>query len=156
YVHPETEAQVEAIDQILHLRKGARILDVGCGAGRHSIGLAARGYRVTGLDLSKALLAEARKAAQRQKVKVTFVEGDMRHMRFGTRQVVIDRKGTREYGASVRAYTLAELKEMFDSAGLFVHRVAGGLDLSPYSARSRRMVLYAVKGLEPEGIRTVW
>ena len=35
-------------------------------------------------------------------------------------------------------------------------RVLGGLDLSPYTARSRRIVLYAVKGLEPEGIRTVW
>jgi len=57
---------------------------------------------------------------------------------------------------AVRAYTLAELKEMLDSVGLLVHRVLGGLDLSPYSARSPRMVVYAVKGLEPEGIRTVW
>lgn len=237
YVHPETETQVEAIEKVLHLRKGGRILDVGCGAGRHTIGLAKRGYRVTGLDLSKALLAEARKAARAAGVRPTFVQGDMRHMqyanafeaaismftsfgyfdepsedrqvlrriaralrprgkflmelfnrdslvanlpnqswqaredgsvvledasfdllrgRFETRQIVIDRKGTREFTASVRAYTLAELKEMLDSAGLFVHRVLGGLDLSPYSARSRRMVLYAVKGLEAEGIRTVW
>ena len=76
--------------------------------------------------------------------------------RFETRQIIIDHKGTREYTASVRAYTLAELKEMLDGTGLFVHRVLGGLDLSPYTARSRRMVLYAVKGVEPEGIRTVW
>ena len=69
---------------------------------------------------------------------------------------MVDRKGTREFTASVRAYTLAELKEMLDSVGLFLHRVLGGLDLSPYTAKSRRMVLYAVKGLEPEGIRTVW
>jgi SAM-dependent methyltransferase len=237
YVHPETPAQVEAIEKILHLRKGARILDVACGAGRHTTGLAKRGYRVTGYDLSRPLLAEARKAARRAGVKATFVQGDMRRLRFAnafdaaismftsfgyfdrsdedrevlrriaralkprgkflmelfnrdslvaslpnqnwqarddgtvvledasfdllrgrfeTRQVVIDRKGTREFTASVRAYTLAELKEMLDTAGLFVHRVLGGLDLSPYSARSRRLVLYAVKGLEPEGIRTVW
>ena len=70
--------------------------------------------------------------------------------------MIIDRKGPREFTASVRAYTLAELKEMLDAAGLFVHRVLGGLDLSPYTSRSWRMVLYAVKGLEPEGIRTVW
>src|SRR6266702_3465541 len=81
---------------------------------------------------------------------------DLLRGRFETRQVIIDRKGTREFTASVRAYTLAELKEMLDAEGLFVHRVLGGLDLSPYTARSRRMVLYAVKGLEPEGIRTVW
>jgi len=237
YVHPETPAQVEAIDKILHLRKGGRILDVACGAGRHTIELAKRGYRVTGLDLSSPLLAEARKAARRAGVKATFVQGDMRHLpyrnafdaaismftsfgyfdrqeedrqvlrgiaralrprgkflmelfnreslvatlpsqswharddstvvledasfdllrgRFETRQIIIDKKGTREFTASVRAYTLAELKEMLDAAGLFVHRVLGGLDLSPYTARSWRMVLYAVKGLEPEGIRTVW
>src|SRR5207245_4449387 len=82
YVHPETPAQVEAIDKILHLRKGGRILDLGCGAGRHSIGLAQRGYRVTGLDLSAPLLAEARKAARGAGVKATFVQGDMRRLRF--------------------------------------------------------------------------
>ncbi|HVG36334.1 MAG TPA: methyltransferase domain-containing protein, partial [Thermoplasmata archaeon] len=65
YVHPETPAQVEAIDKILHVRKGGRILDVACGAGRHTIELAKRGYRVTGFDLSSPLLAEGRKAARK-------------------------------------------------------------------------------------------
>jgi len=76
--------------------------------------------------------------------------------RYETRQVVIDRAGTREHRGSVRAYTFPELREMFEGAGLFVHRVLGGLDLSGYTARSRRMVLYAVKGLQPEGVRTAW
>ncbi|MCI4371575.1 MAG: hypothetical protein L3J78_02900, partial [Thermoplasmata archaeon] len=53
YIHPETAAQVDAIEKILHLTKAARILDVACGAGRHAIGLAAHGYRVTGFDLSR-------------------------------------------------------------------------------------------------------
>jgi len=81
---------------------------------------------------------------------------DILRGRYETRQIVIDREGTREHRASVRAYTFPELKELFEEAGLFVHRVLGGLDLAAYTARSRRIVLYALKGLEPEGIRTVW
>src|SRR5256712_4243303 len=80
YVHPETAAQVEAIDKILHLRQGGRILDVACGAGRHTIGLSKRAYRVTGFDLSAPLLAEARTAARNAAVKPTFVQGDMRRL----------------------------------------------------------------------------
>ncbi len=45
---------------------------------------------------------------------------------------------------------------MFEGAGLFVHRVLGGLELSQYTPRSRRVVLFAVKGLRPEGVRTAW
>ncbi len=232
-----TASEVDGLEKVLHLRKGARILDLACGAGRHAIELARRGYAVTGYDLSEDLLRTARAQAKATKAKVTFVRGDMRELRFrsafdavinmfssfgyfesvdddrvvlggvaralkprgkflmerfnreslayelpqqgwrvgedgsvilqedafdvlrgryDTRQIVIDREGTREHQASVRAYTLPELKEMFDDAGLPIHRVLGGLDLSPYRARSRRIVLYAVKGLEPESIRTVW
>src|SRR5207247_5864989 len=57
YVHPETDARVEAIDKMLHLRKGSRILDGACGSGRHTTGLAKRGYRRRGCDLSRVLLA---------------------------------------------------------------------------------------------------
>ncbi len=81
---------------------------------------------------------------------------DLLRGRYDTRQIVIDREGTREHVASVRAYTLPELKVMFEAVGLHIHRALGGLDLSPYRGRSRRLVLYAVKGLEPESIRTVW
>jgi len=81
---------------------------------------------------------------------------DLLRGRYETRQIVIDRAGTREHKGSVRAYTFPELKELLDGAGLFVHRALGGLDLSPYRARSRRLVLYAVKGVAPEGIRTAW
>ena len=81
---------------------------------------------------------------------------DVLQGRYDSRQIVIDREGTREHRASVRAYTLPELRDLFDAAGLPIHRVLGGLDRAPYTARSPRIVLYAVKGVQPEGIRTVW
>ncbi|MGH9390628.1 MAG: class I SAM-dependent methyltransferase [Vicinamibacteria bacterium] len=42
-------------------RPPARVLDIGCGAGRTTIGLEERGYQVVGIDLSPNLLALARR-----------------------------------------------------------------------------------------------
>lgn len=39
----------------------ATVLDLGCGAGRTTIGLARQGFRATAIDLSRGLLAEARR-----------------------------------------------------------------------------------------------
>ncbi len=53
-------------------RRGLRVLDVGCGTGRHARALAAAGARPIGLDLSAALLRRAREAG------VPLVRADMR------------------------------------------------------------------------------
>jgi len=48
-----TQQQVFFLLKELRLRKGAEILDLACGYGRHAIALAKRGYHVTGLDFSR-------------------------------------------------------------------------------------------------------
>lgn len=60
---------------------GARLLDVGCGQGRHAALLAEAGFDVTGLDYSADLIALATKAAARHRGAVpTYRRGDMRKL----------------------------------------------------------------------------
>ena len=73
-----TLAEVDFLLEELDLPPGSAILDMGCGTGRHSVELARRGYRMTGVDLSAGMLAEARKAAQAAGVQVTLVQSDAR------------------------------------------------------------------------------
>lgn len=60
----EAARAVAAVDRLTPLA-GARVLDLGCGAGRHLPHLCARGARALGLDLSGDLLREARRADPR-------------------------------------------------------------------------------------------
>ena|SRR3989344_6560845 len=60
-----TDQQVVAIPHLLHLKPGAKILDIGCGSGRHSIGLAKNGYKVTGIDASGHLMGLAQRDAKK-------------------------------------------------------------------------------------------
>ena len=71
-----TVGEVEFLVEELDLAPDSRILDVGCGTGRHTVALAKRGYRVTGLDISTGMLAEASRAAREQGVEVELIEAD--------------------------------------------------------------------------------
>ena len=60
-LHPvRTEIEVAAVVSLLGLREGARVLDLCCGDGRHSVPLQRRGMRVCGVDLAEPRLRGAR------------------------------------------------------------------------------------------------
>jgi SAM-dependent methyltransferase len=54
-----------------------RALDVACGEGRNAVWLASKGWRVTGVDFSRAGLAKAQRLATDRGVEVTWVEADV-------------------------------------------------------------------------------
>jgi len=74
--------ECDFIEDSLGVAKGAMVLDLGCGTGRHAIELTARGYQVVGYDLSLAMLARAADEAQDRNQKLNFLQGDMREMTF--------------------------------------------------------------------------
>jgi SAM-dependent methyltransferase len=71
-----TSREVEFLVDELRLPKGATILDVGCGTGRHSIGLALRGYKMIGVDISQDMLNIAQEAARRHQADVELICSD--------------------------------------------------------------------------------
>jgi len=74
---PGTEQEVDFIIKELGAAIGSAILDIGCGAGRHSIELSKSGYVVTGVDISPTMLAKAKLRAKQSDVMLTLLEGDI-------------------------------------------------------------------------------
>ena len=71
-----TLGEVEFLVEELRLTTGDRVLDVGCGTGRHAVPLARRGCRMVGIDLSRGMLRQAQAAAKRASVAVDWVQAD--------------------------------------------------------------------------------
>jgi 2-polyprenyl-3-methyl-5-hydroxy-6-metoxy-1,4-benzoquinol methylase len=77
-----TAGEVDFIEREIGLDKSVPILDVGCGTGRHSVELAHRGYRVTGIDLSPSQIERAREKAKAAGVEIDFRIADARALDF--------------------------------------------------------------------------
>ncbi|MFI6513072.1 SAM-dependent methyltransferase [Streptosporangium sp. NPDC050855] len=113
-VPPEaTAAEADFIERHLGLRPASRILDSPCGSGRHTLALAARGHRVSGVDISAEAIGYARRAAAEAGLDVELAVADMRDVpRDGSFDAAVcmgnsfgylDLTGAREFVAALAA-----------------------------------------------------
>jgi len=77
-----TIGECDFIEKELNFNKALKIIDIGCGTGRHSIELSKRGYWVTGIDLSESLLEKAREKAKQNGLQIDFLKHDARNLPF--------------------------------------------------------------------------
>jgi 2-polyprenyl-3-methyl-5-hydroxy-6-metoxy-1,4-benzoquinol methylase len=77
-----TSGECDFIEQEIKFNKSLKIIDIGCGTGRHSIELSKRGYSVTGIDLSESMLAKAKEKAELNNLKIGFIKHDARNLPF--------------------------------------------------------------------------
>ncbi len=75
-------AEASFVLKRLGLGKGAALLDLCCGPGRHAVEFARRGLAVTGYDYSRQYLREAAARAKKAGVELRLVRGDMRELPF--------------------------------------------------------------------------
>lgn len=77
-----TVGECDFIEKEINNDNSLKILDVGCGTGRHAIELSTRGYIVTGIDLSETQLARAKQKAESHNLKIDFQKQDARNLPF--------------------------------------------------------------------------
>lgn len=77
-----TEAECDFIEACLktYAPAGKRLLDIGCGAGRHLLELAKRGYQMTGVDASPEMVDFVEAAAKTLRLSVTASVDDLREL----------------------------------------------------------------------------
>ncbi|WP_329373469.1 class I SAM-dependent methyltransferase [Streptomyces sp. NBC_00669] len=115
--------QGAALDALIG-RAGADVLDCACGIGTQAIGLALRGHRVTGTDISPRAAARAAREAARRSLRLRTAAADMRHLPFadGRFDAVVCADNSLPHlltGQEVRA-ALAEMRRVLRPGGLLL------------------------------------
>jgi 2-polyprenyl-3-methyl-5-hydroxy-6-metoxy-1,4-benzoquinol methylase len=116
-----TVGEVDFVERELAADRSKRILDIGCGTGRHAVELAKRGYHVTGFDLSEGQLRRAREKSAAAGVSVEFQRRDA---------------------------TLPHFRREFDAAIMFCE---GAFPLMETDEKNHAILRHAAAALRPGG-----
>jgi len=77
-----TENEVDFIIKTMGLKGNEKILDLGCGFGRHSLSFAKRGFNVVGVDLTEVFIDDAKNEAHKNNLKIEFIKDDVRNLKY--------------------------------------------------------------------------
>jgi SAM-dependent methyltransferase len=157
YADKDYDAECDLLESIFHDagRSVRAVLDLGCGTGAHAVRLAARGYEVTGVDLSEGMLSRARSRADAVGAAVELVQGDVRtvrlHRRFDAVVCMFAVLGYQTTDQDVLA-TLRTVREHLTSGGVFVFDVWYGPAVEAIGPSERAKVASTGDGeLERQG-----
>ncbi len=81
YNNKNYAAEAGQIDMLLKRYKGVtceKIINYGCGTGKHDIELSKLGYHCTGIDMSQAMIDKAIASAMQEQLSIRFVVADVR------------------------------------------------------------------------------
>ena len=76
----KTSSEVDRVLRMLELSGKERILDLGCGTGRHALELSRRGLSVLGVELLEENVRVAKQSAQEQSLDAQFIQADLREL----------------------------------------------------------------------------
>jgi SAM-dependent methyltransferase len=126
---------------LLHLSKTSRVIDIGCGHGRHALAIAERGPDVTGLDFSTALLDRARQLSSGMRAPARWILGDMRQLPLRSASadaaILTDAFGFFETDAEHDAVLREAARVLSEGGRLAVKIVNGGAILDAFRAHDR-------------------
>ena len=77
----ETKKEIDQIISLTGILSNSKILDLCCGLGRHSLELAERGFKVTGVDRTEKYLEKAKREASEKDISIEFIKDDMRNFK---------------------------------------------------------------------------
>ena len=124
--------EAAGIWNLLQLSTNSRVIDIGCGHGRHALALAERGCAVTGIDFSASLLSRARQLVEASHARVDWVLGDMRRLPFGGQcadaVLIMDAFGFFETEDDDEA-AVGEARRILRNGGLLLMKVVNGVPI---------------------------
>ncbi|HEY0366649.1 MAG TPA: class I SAM-dependent methyltransferase [Pyrinomonadaceae bacterium] len=102
-------------------RQVERVLDLGCGNGRHAIYFARQGFAAAGIDVSEHAIAWAKDWAKREGLDIDFRTGNIEHLPFedNTFDVVVSHGVLDHVHMETAQKAVAEVRRVLKAKGLF-------------------------------------